>query len=107
MKIANTTIFSKNVTTNTKNIVLDDTQLDTIYRLYNKNNSLAATFILTTANTYSDTKTASIILKGNQKNGYKKVGDKLYRTKKYLKKEGKLYRVLRWKKENGVLRRCI
>ncbi len=107
MKIASITIFSENVTVDTKSIVLSDTQLDTIYRLYNKNNSSTATFILTTANTYLDTKTVNVILKGNQKNGYKKVGDKLYRTKKYLKKEGKLYRVLRWKKENGVLRRCI
>lgn len=107
MKIGNVVILSKTVTDETNNLVLNDEELDKIYNLYNLSNSLLATFILTTASTYKDNKTARIILKGNQKNGYKKVGSNLYRTKHYVKKDGKLYRILRWKKENGTLRRCI
>lgn len=107
MKVEDTRIFYIDAYEGVHYMTLDDLQLDKIYKLYNKSNSLMATFILTTANTYTDTKTAIIALKGNQKNGYKKTGVKLYRIKRYVKKDGKLYRVLRWKKENGVLRRCI
>ncbi len=71
MKIGNTQILSKSVNTGTSAINLSDTELDSIYKLYSSSNTLTATFILTTASKYTNTKTCTITLKRKSKNNKK------------------------------------
>lgn len=71
MKIGNTQIFSRSINTGTNTINFSDTELDSIYKLYSGGNTLTATFILTTANKYTNTKTCTITLKRKSKNDKK------------------------------------
>lgn len=71
MKIVNTQIFSKSVSTGTNTINFSDTELDSIYKLYGSSNTLTATFILTTASKYTNTKTCTITLKRKSKSNKK------------------------------------
>ena len=107
MKIENIQILSKTVTAGNNTISFTDKELDNIYKIYENNSALTVTFVLTTASNYTNTKTCNVILKGNQKNGYKKVSNIWKRCKRYKKINGEWVRVLRWKKINGIWERCI
>lgn len=71
MKIGNTQILSKAVSAGTNAISFTDEQLDAIYKLYGSGNTLTATFILTTASSYTNSKTCTITLKRKSKNNKK------------------------------------
>lgn len=71
MKIGNTQILSKAVNAGTNAISFTDEQLDAIYKLYGSGNTLTATFILTTASSYTNSKTCTITLKRKSKNNKK------------------------------------
>ena len=103
MKIGNTQILSKTVSTGSNTITFTDAQLDSIYRLYGSSNTLTATFILTTAGSYTDTKTATITLTGNQKTAYT-TGRK--RAKVYVGLNGSVKKAVVWVGNNGR-KRCI
>lgn len=107
MKINNNLIFSKKVSAGKNTISFNDTQLDNIYKLYGSSNSLTATFILTTANSYTNSKTCTITFFGNQKTIHKKVNGAWRRGKVYIKVNGTWRRGAVWKKVNGTWRRCI
>ena len=107
MKIGSTTIFTKTVNTGNNTITFTDDQLDEIYKKYGNDNSLKATFTLTTAGKYTNSKSCNITLNGNQKNGYVKVNGDYKRTKKYKKVNGQWKRVVRWTKQDGMWKRCI
>lgn len=71
MKIGNTQILSKSVNAGTNTINFSDKELDNIYKLYGSSNSLTATFIVTTASKYTNSKTCAITLKRKSKNNKK------------------------------------
>ena len=105
MKIGNTQILSKSASTGSNTISFNDSQLDSIYRLYGSDNTLTATFILTTAGIYTNTKTATITLKGNQKVAYVGSGGKK-RAKVFVGIGGAVKRAVVWIGNNGR-KRCI
>lgn len=71
MKIGNTQILSKSISTGKNTISFTDSQLDAIYKLYGRSNTLTSTFIVTTAGSYTNSKTCIITLKRKSKNNKK------------------------------------
>lgn len=105
MKIGNIQIQSKSVSAGNNTISFSDTELDNIYKLYGSGNTLTATFILTTAGSYTNSKTCTITLKGNQKTTY--VGSSgRKRAKVYVGVNGSVKRAVVWIGNNGR-KRCI
>lgn len=102
IKVGSTQILSQTVATGTNTINFSDTVLDNIYKLYGSGNTLTATFILTTAGTYTNSKTATITLTGNQKTARVKQG----RAKVYIGENGSVKRAVVWIGNNGR-KRCI
>lgn len=107
IKIGSTQILTRTVSTGTNVVVFSDTELDNIYKLYGSSNSVTATFILTTANVYIDTKNSIVTLTGNQKtiraefNGVK-------RGKLFYKYQGEIKRAVVWIGDsNKISRRCM
>jgi len=107
MKIGNTQILSRSINTGTNTISFTDAQLDTIYKLYQNNNSLIATFVLTTANNYTNTKTCTITLKGNQKTVRNNMLSNWKRGKIWANVNGSWKKAVAWIKVNGIWRRGI
>ena len=107
MKIGNTTILSKSVLTGNNGVGFNDSQLDTIYKLYGGNSVLTVTFILTTAGAYTNSRTCTIALKGNQKTIKEKIGDSWRRGKAWIKVGNTWRRGVVWIKVNGTWRRGI
>lgn len=107
MKIGNTQIFSRTVTKDTTWIGFNDTELDNIYKLYGSSNSLTATFILTTSGGYTNSRTCTISLKGDQKTIKTRISGTWRRGKVWTKVSGTWRRCVVWVKINGVWRRCI
>ena len=109
MKIGSTQIFSKTVSAGTVTNTFTDTQLDSIYRLYGTNNSLTVTYILTTtanSTSYTNSKTCTIILTGNQKTAY--IGNSgVKRAKVYVGVNGTVKRAVVWVGNNNGRKRCI
>lgn len=106
MKIGSTQIISKTPTTGSNLITFRDTELDKIYKLYGSGNTLTATFILTTAGTYTNSKTATITLKGNQKTAYTAVSGTKKRAKVFVGVNETVKRAVVWIGNNGR-KRCI
>lgn len=107
IKIGNTSILTKTVSTGNNTITFTDEQLDEIYKKYGNGNTVTATFTLTTLSKYTNSKNCNITITGNQKNGYVKVNDIYKRTKKFKKINGQWKRVVRWIKQNDSWKRCI
>lgn len=103
MKIGNTQILNKSINAGTNAINFGDTELDNIYKLYGSGNTLTATFILTTAGVYTNSKNANITLTGNQKTAYI-TGKK--RAKVYVGVNGTVKKAIIWIGNNGR-KRCI
>lgn len=106
MKIGSTQILSRTVSTGSNTISFSDTELDNIYKLYGSGNTLTATFVLTTAGTYTNTKTATITLTGNQKTAYTAVSGSKKRAKVYVGVNGTVKKAVVWIGNNGR-KRCI
>lgn len=109
MKIGNTQILSQSVSTGNNTISFNDTQLDNIYKLYGTGTTLTATFILTTAGnaSYTNTKTATITLKGNQKTYWTNVSGSWKRSKLWTNVNGTWKRAVIWTNVNGSWKRGI
>ena len=107
MKIGSTSILTKTVNTGSNTISFTDSQLDAVYKKYGSGNTVTATFTLTTASSYTNSKNCTITLKGNQKNGYKKVNNTWVRCKRFKKVNNTWLRVVRWIKINDSWKRCI
>lgn len=107
MKIGNTQILSQNVSTGNNTISFNDTQLDNIYKLYGTGSSLTATFILTTAGSYTNSKTATITLKGNQKTYWTNINGSWKRAKLWTNVNGTWRRAVIWTNVNGSWKRGI
>ena len=66
MKIGDTKILTRTVTTGENTIEFSDTELDTLYKEYRSSNSVTATVIVSGSG-YTNSKTCTITLKGNHK----------------------------------------
>lgn len=84
-----------------------DTELDKIYKEYGNSSSFSPYVILRTANTYYDTKTITITLKGNQKTIRDKVSGSWKRGKVYVKVSGTWKQGVVWTKVSGTWKRGI
>ena len=84
-----------------------DTELDKIYKQYGNSSTTSPYVILRTANTYYDTKTITITLKGNQKTIRDKVSGTWRRGKIWVKISGTWRQGVIWTKVNGTWRRGI
>lgn len=107
MKIGNTQILSKTATTGNNVISFTDAQLDSIYKQYGRNNTVTATFVVTTINKYTNSKTCTITLKGNQKTIRTNVNSNWKRGKIYTNVNGTWKKAVLWANVNGTWRRCI
>lgn len=107
MKIGNTQIKSQSVSTGSNTISFSDTELDNIYKLYGTGSSLTATFILTTAGSYTNSKTATITLKGNQKVIRQNVSGSWKRGKLWTNVSGTWKRAVIWTNVSGTWKRGI
>lgn len=107
MKIGNTIILTQNVSAGSNTISFNDSQLDTIYRLYGTGSTLTATFILTTAGTYTHSATATITLRGNQKTYWTNVSGSWKRSKLWTNVDGTWRRAVIWTNVDGNWKRGI
>lgn len=107
MKIGNNQILSKAVSTGNNTISFNDTEIDNIYKLYGSNNKLTATFVLTTAGIYTNSKEVVITLTGNQKTFKLNVNNSWKRGKVWLNINGTWKRGVTWVNISGTWKRCI
>ena len=108
MKVNNTEILSKNLSTGTNTITFTDTQLDNIYKKFANSNSITVSYVLTTNNNSSwiSSKTVTCTLTGNQKTV--KVGKNgTRRAKVFIGKNGVKRAVVWVGDRNNIARRCI
>lgn len=85
-----------------------DEELDKIYKVMEKNNSLNVCFYINTnQNKYRDYKTVVVTLTGNQKTCHTNVDGAWKRTKRWTNVDGAWKRCVRWVNVNGTWKRCI
>ena len=106
MKIGNTQILSKTVSAGNNTISFSDAELDNIYKKYGNGSSLTATFIVSGGG-YTNSKTCTITLKGNQKTVKDNVNSVWKRGKIWINVSGSWKRAVVWTNVNGTWRRCI
>lgn len=106
MKIGSNSILTKtNVVTGTNSISFSDTELDKIYKLYGNSNSLTVTFIVSGSG-YTNSKTCTVTLAGNQKTSFLKVNNSIKRAKIFVCVNGQIKRAVAWTCQNGKIKRC-
>lgn len=107
MKIGNNSILTRtNVTTGTNSISFSDTNLDKIYKLYGNRSTLTVTFIVSGGG-YTNSKTCTITLKGNQKTSRNNVNGSWKRAKCWININAVWKCAVTWQNINGTWRRCI
>lgn len=107
MKIGNNSILTKkNIVTGTNSISFSDTELDKIYKLYGNSSTLTVTFIVSGGG-YTNSKTCTITLKGNQKTSRNNVNGSWKRAKCWININDVWKRAVTWQNINGTWRRCI
>lgn len=109
VKIGNTSIKTQTLSTGANTISFNDTQLDNMYKLFGSNNSVTITYVLTTNNNsnYTNTKTVTCTLTGNQKTARIGVNNTMKRAKIFIGVNGQVKRAVVWIGVNGVPKRCI
>lgn len=105
MKIGNTQILSRTISEGENTISFSDAELDNIYKKYENENTLVATFIVS-GEEYSNSKECTIVLKGNQKTIKTNINN-VYKRGKVLTNVANVWkRGIVWTNENGSWRRC-
>lgn len=107
MKIGSTSILTKTVNTGNNTIAFTDAQLDSIYKQYGNGNSVKATFTLTTAGKYTNSKSCNITLDGNQKTIRLNASGTNKRGKLWINISGTNRKAVIWINIAGVWRRGI
>lgn len=105
MKIENTQILTRNVSTGNNTITFSDNELDNIYKKYGSSDELTATFILTGAG-YTNSKNCKITFTGNHKTIRVNLED-WKRGKVYIKVNETWKHGVVWTKEQGIWKRGI
>lgn len=104
MLVDDTSILTRTVVKGNNTITLTDEELDTLYSFYGNNNTINATFNLT-SNSYVDTRTETITLKGNQKTGNVNINNNWKRGKVWTNVNGTWKRGVVWTKVSGSWKR--
>lgn len=104
MNVDNIQILNRNVFGGDNTIILSDTELDNLYKKYGSNNSLIATFILSGSG-YTDTRTCTITLKGNQKTIKVNINNNYKRGKTFINVNGTWKKAVIWINNNGTWKR--
>lgn len=104
MKINDTQILTRTVVVGSNSIVFTDTELDSIYKLYETNNSLTVTYTLTGSG-YTNSKTCTVTLTGNQKTGHINISEVWKRGKVWININGTWKKAVMWININGAWRR--
>lgn len=106
MSVSNTQILSRTVTAGNNTITFSDTELDNLYKKYGSSNSLTATFVLSGGG-YTNTKTCTVTLKGNQKTIRTNVSNSWKRGKLWTNVNGTWKRGVLWTNVSGTWKRGI
>lgn len=107
MKVGTTEILTRIVSTGENTIVLTDDELDNLYKLYGNSNSFTATFILITADKYSNEKNCTITLTGKQKTSHIEINGQVKRAEVFIEVDGKIKRAVVFVGINKEPKRCI
>lgn len=106
MKIGETQILSRTVTAGNNTITFSDTELDNLYKKYGSSSSLTATFALSGSG-YTNNKTCTVTLKGNQKTARINVSNSWKRAKIWTNVSGIWKKAVIWTNVNGTWKRSI
>ena len=106
MKIGTTQILTRNVVTGNNTITFTDTELDNIYKKFENATQLTATFVLT-GSEYTNSKTCTITLIGNQKVIRTNLNSSWKRGKLWTNVNGSWKRCVVWTNVNGNWKRGI
>ena len=106
MKVGDTQILSRTVSVGNNTITFSDTEWDNLYKKYGSSSSLTATFVLSGSG-YTNTKTCTITLKGNQKTIRTNVNSSWKRGKLWTNINGTWKRGVLWTNVNGTWKRGI
>lgn len=106
MKIAGIQILNRTVATGSNIIEFSDEELDNLYKQYGSSSSLTATFVLTGSG-YTNSKTCTITLKGNQKTMRANVNGTWKRGKLYVNVSNTWKKAVVWINVNGTWKRGI
>ena len=106
MKIGDTQVLSRTAKAGSNTITFSDAELDNIYKKYGTGSSLTATFVASGSG-YTNSKTCTITLKGNQKTGRTNVSGSWKRGKIWTNVNGTWKRAVVWTNVNGTWKRCI
>lgn len=106
MKVGDTQILSRTVSAGNNTISFSDTELDNLYKKYGSSNSLTATFVLSGSG-YTNSKTCTITLKGNQKTIRTNVSGAWKRGKLWTNVNGTWKRGVLWTNVSGTWKRGI
>lgn len=106
MSASNTQILSRTVTAGNNTITFNDTELDNLYKKYGSSSSLTATFVLSGSG-YTNSKTCTVTLKGNQKTIRTNVNSSWRPSKLWTNVNGTWKRGVLWTNVNGTWKRGI
>ena len=109
VKIGDTSIKTQSLSTGSNTISFNDTQLDNMYKKFGTGNTITITYVLTTANNanYTNTKTATCTLTGDQKTVRIGINNTTKRAKVFIGVNGQVKRAVVWVGVNGTPKRCI
>ena len=107
MKIGDTSILTKTISAGNNTITFTDEQLDAIYKKYGDGKTVTATFTLTTASKYTNSKNCTITLNGNQKTIKLNISGINKRGKVWINISGTNKRAVIWINAAGIWRRGI
>lgn len=106
MSASNTQILSRTVSAGNNTITFSDTELDNLYKKYGSSSSLTATFVLSGSG-YTNSKTCTVTLKGNQKTMRTNVSGSWKRGKLWTNVNGTWKRGVLWTNVSGTWKRGI
>lgn len=106
MKVGDSQILSRTVKAGNNTITFSDTELDNLYKKYGSSNSLTATFVLSGSG-YTNSKTCTVTLKGNQKTMRTNVSNAWKRGKLWTNVNGTWKRGVLWINVSGTWKRGI
>lgn len=106
MNIGDIEILKRTVTAGNNTIEFSDEELDNLYKQYGSSSSLTATFVLTGSG-YTNSKTCTVTLKGNQKTTKINIDSNWKRGKIWINIEDTWKKGVIYKKINGLWKRGI
>lgn len=106
MKIGSTSILTRtSIKAGANSISFANSELDKMYKLYGNNSTLTVTFVVSGGG-YTNSKTCTLTLKGNQKTAFIRINNSNKRAKTFICVNGRIKRAVVWVCQNGKIKRC-